>query len=53
MEKRENQTPQKRRYPPFWEKFIPVALIIIVVIIAILLLVVLSVALGLLPTARL
>ena len=53
MNKRENQTPPKRHYPPFWEKFIPVALIIIVVIIAILILVILSVALGVLPTARL
>ena len=53
MKNPDQQTKPKRHYPPFWEKFIPVALIVIVVIIAILILVILSVALGVLPTARL
>jgi len=51
MNKRENQIPPKRDYPPFWEKFIPIALIIIGIIIVILILVILSVALGVLPVA--
>ena len=37
---------KKRRYPPFWEKFIPVALIIIVWIIAFLIFIIIRVALG-------
>ena len=49
MNKRENQTPLKRRYPPFWEKFIPIALGTIVVIIIILLLIAIAVATGIFP----
>ena len=49
MKKPEKQTAPKRHYPPFWEKFIPIALIIIGIIIVILILVILSVALGVLP----
>lgn len=49
MNKRENQTPLKRRYPPFWEKFIPIALGIIAVIIVILLLIIIAIALGVFP----
>ena len=47
----ENPTPPKRQYPPFYEKFVPIALGIIVVIILILLLVVFSVVLGIFPGA--
>jgi hypothetical protein len=38
---------KKRSYPPFWEKFIPIALIIITAIIAFLIFVTIRVALGL------
>jgi hypothetical protein len=51
MNKRENQTPHKRRYPPFWEKFIPIALGIITVIIVILLLIIIAIAFGFFPGA--
>ena len=47
----EKSTPPKRQYPPFYEKFVPIALGIIVVIILILLLVVFSVVLGIFPGA--
>ena len=39
----------KRQYPPFYERFVPIALGIIAVIIVILLLIILGVALGLFP----
>jgi len=39
----------KREYPPFWEKFIPVALIVITGIVVFLLIVIISVALGIFP----
>ena len=52
MKNPEKKTIPRRNYPPFWEKFVPVALIIIMIIIAILILVILSVALGLLPSGR-
>ncbi|MFV1948822.1 MAG: hypothetical protein ACC633_02690 [Anaerolineales bacterium] len=38
---------KKRSYPPFWERFIPVALILIVGIIAFLIYITIRVALGL------
>lgn len=37
---------KKRNYPPFWDKFIPVALILIVGVIAFLIYITLRVALG-------
>lgn len=49
MNENENHTASKRRYPPFWEKTVPIALGIIVVIIAILLLIIIAVALGFFP----
>lgn len=39
--------PRQRRYPPFWEKFIPAALLVIAVIIVLLVFVTVRVALGL------
>ena len=39
----------KREYPPFWEKFIPVALIVITGIVVFLLIVIICVALGIFP----
>jgi hypothetical protein len=47
MAKKKTQNPIKRKYPPFWEKFIPVALILITGIIAFLIFVIIRVALGL------
>ncbi|NOQ40315.1 MAG: hypothetical protein GQ562_08350 [Anaerolineales bacterium] len=49
MKKPEVQTTPNRRYPPFWEKFIPIALGTIVVIIIILLLIAIAVATGIFP----
>jgi hypothetical protein len=47
----EKQPPKskKRPYPPFWEKFIPVAVLIISAIIAFLIFVIIRVALGMPP----
>ena len=42
-----NQSKNKRQYPPFWEKFVPIAIGIIVVIIIILIIIIFAVALGL------
>ena len=41
----------KRQYPPFYERFVPIALGIIVAIVVILLLIIFGVALGLFPWA--
>ena len=41
----------RRPYPPFYERFVPIALVLIVVIIVVLLLIILAVALGLFPWA--
>ena len=46
---KDKNKPDKRRYPPFYEKAIPAALIIIAVIIVVLLLIIFGVALGLFP----
>jgi hypothetical protein len=51
MSRSENQTAPKRRYPPFWEKVVPIAIGVIAVVVVILLLVIIAVALGLLPGA--
>lgn len=42
---------RKRTYPPFWEKFIPVAIGIIAFVIVILLIIILTIALGIFPWA--
>jgi hypothetical protein len=47
MAKKKTQNPIKRKYPPFWEKFIPVAVILIAGMIAFLIFVIIRVALGL------
>jgi len=39
----------KRKYPPFWERFIPIAIGIIIFIIILLLIISITVALGLFP----
>ena len=52
MKKPEEKTIPKRRYPPFWEKFIPIALGIIAVIIVILLLIIIAVFTGIFPGSR-
>jgi hypothetical protein len=49
MSDAEERPSPRRHYPPFYERYVPIALGIIVVIIAILLLIIFSVALGLLP----
>jgi hypothetical protein len=50
-EERDEQARPKRQYPPFYEKVVPIALVVIVIAIVILLLVIVGVALGLLPGA--
>jgi hypothetical protein len=39
----------RRSYPPFWEKFVPIAIGIIVIVIVILIAIALSVVLGVFP----
>jgi hypothetical protein len=52
MHDKDNQTPPKRQYPPFYEKVVPIVLGIIAIAIIILLLIIIGVALGLFPGAR-
>jgi len=49
MYDRDNHTPPKRQYPPFYEKAVPIALAIIAIVIVVLLLIIIGVALGLFP----
>lgn len=49
---RDEQARPKRQYPPFYEKVVPIALVVIVIAIAILLLIITGVALGLFPGAE-
>lgn len=51
MHDKNEHTPPKRQYPPFYEKAVPIAIGIIVVVIAILLIIIVGVALGLFPGA--
>jgi hypothetical protein len=48
-ERRDRRKPSGRRYPPFFEKAVPIALVVIAVAILILLAVSIVVALNLLP----
>jgi len=50
--KHSNPRPPKRRYPAFWERAVPIVLVVIVLAIVLLLVVVFAVATGLLPGAR-
>ena len=49
MDNKDHRPRPKRQYPPFYERFVPIALGSIVVVIVILLLIILSVAFGLFP----
>ena len=40
---------RERRYPPFWERAVPIAVGILVLVIAVILVVIVAVALGVLP----
>jgi hypothetical protein len=51
MDEKDNQTPPKRQYPPFYEKAVPIALGIIAIVILALLIIIVGLALGLLPGA--
>ena len=44
-----SQPPSRRAYPPVYEKFIPVALVVLAVIIVLLIIIALSVVLGFFP----
>ena len=52
MPNKRNNTLNKRQYPPFYEKAVPIALGIIAIIIIVLLLIIIGVALGLFPGVR-
>ncbi|MCJ7733136.1 MAG: hypothetical protein MUP11_01185 [Anaerolineales bacterium] len=47
MSKNIDSNSNKRRYPPFWEKFIPAVIVIIILIITVLIFITIRVALGL------
>ena len=49
MEERERDTSRKRRYPPFYERAIPIALAILAVVVLVLLLIIAAVVLGMFP----
>ncbi len=49
MDDRDNHSPSQRRYPPFYEKVVPIALGIIVLAVIVLLVIIFGVALGLFP----
>ncbi len=51
MHKDEKPKTPDRRYPPFWEKIVPIAIAIIAVIIIALLIISIAVGLGLFPGA--
>jgi hypothetical protein len=51
MDDKDEPTPARRRYPPLYEKAVPIALGIIVLIVVALLVIILGVALGLFPGA--
>ena len=52
MNDKDNHTPPKRQYPPFYEKAVPIALGVIAITIVVLLLIIIGVALGLFPGVR-
>ena len=52
MHDKDNHTPPKRQYPPFYENAVPIALGLIALAIVVLLLIILGVALGLFPGTR-
>ncbi len=52
MNERNRPTPENRRYPPFYEKAIPIALVLIALVILVLLVAILAVILGVFPGAR-
>lgn len=51
MPEKDNHTPPKRQYPPFYEKLVPIALAIIAIAIVVILVIIVGVALGLFPGA--
>jgi hypothetical protein len=46
----DNQPPSKRHYPPFYEKIVPVAMLLIAGAIILMIIIAIAVALGLFPT---
>jgi hypothetical protein len=49
MSERQGREPEKRQYPPIYEKVVPIALGILVLLVVIVLLIAFSVILGLFP----
>lgn len=49
MTDKHNPNRKRRQYPPFWERIVPIALIIIAALVIVLLAVTIAVALGLFP----
>jgi hypothetical protein len=52
MSDKDESASRRHRYPPFWDKAVPIAVGIIVVVIVILLIIIVGVALGLFPGIR-
>jgi len=46
MESKNKVSRKKRKYPPFWDKIIPILIVLIIVIIAVLIIATIRVALG-------
>jgi hypothetical protein len=51
MNRDERHRGSKHRYPPFWERFVPIALGVIALVVVVLVLIIIAVALGLFPGA--
>jgi len=49
MSNRETKKTSGRQYPPLYEKFVPIALVVIAIAILVILVIAVSVALGLFP----
>ena len=49
MSEKKSSPPGKRQYPPFFERFVPIALGLIVLIIIVIFVIIFAVALGLFP----
>ncbi len=51
MPKQENTPSAERRYPPFWERAVPIALGVIAFVVVVLLIIAIVIVLGLVPGA--
>ncbi len=51
MPKEEKSPSAERRYPPFWERAVPIALGVIALVVVVLLIIAIVIVLGLFPAA--